>query len=129
MRQVQFLAAVEGDGSAEHATGMLQHEVHFLSRYFLSGDDQVTLVLAVFIVHHDHELASLEVLNGFLYRVQFHFLCHILHLIYNIWLVLCVCQFFGPWNHLLAGVSDGAQVLAQPQSEAQHPDVEEYTYG
>ena len=82
MRQIQLLAAFQGDGCAEHATGMLEHEVYLFGGDLLSGDDQVAFVLAVFVIDNDHELASSEVLNGFLYGVQFRLFCHVLYLIY-----------------------------------------------
>ena len=91
MRQIEFFTAIQCDGSAEHTTGVLQHEVHFLCRHHLSGDNQVALVLTVLVVDHNHEFAFTEVLDGLLYRVQFHCLCHILHLIYII-IVVSPCS-------------------------------------
>ena len=69
MGQVEFLTALDGDGSAKHATGVLQHEVHFLGCDLLGCDDEVALVLAVLVIDYDHELAFPEVFYGFLYCV------------------------------------------------------------
>lgn len=70
MGQVEFLAAFDGDGGAEYATGVLQHEVHLLGGDFLGGDHQVALVLAVFVIDHDHELAFCEVCYSLFYCVE-----------------------------------------------------------
>jgi hypothetical protein len=49
---------------------MFQHEVHLLGCHFFSSDNQVTLVLTVFIIHNDDKLAVSEVLYGLLYGVE-----------------------------------------------------------
>ena len=63
---------------------MLEHEVDFVGSDLLCGDNQVAFVLSVFVVNDNHELSLSEVLDGFLYRVKFHFSGHVLYLIYNI---------------------------------------------
>jgi len=63
MRQVKFLASRQRDRSTKHATRVLEHEIHFLRCYLLGCDDEVALVLAVFIVHDDYEFSFLEVLH------------------------------------------------------------------
>ena len=70
MGQVQFLTAFYGDGCAEHATGIFQHEVHLFGRDLLGGDDQVAFVLAVLVVDDNHEFAGLEVLYGFIDSIE-----------------------------------------------------------
>ena len=67
--QVEFLTALDGYGGAEHATSVLQHEVHFLRSNHFCGHDEVTFVLSVLIVNHDDELPCLEVFNGFFYSI------------------------------------------------------------
>ena len=62
---------------------MLEHEVDFVGSDLLCGDNQVAFVLSVFVVNDNHELSLSEVLDGFLYRVKFHFFGHVLYLIYN----------------------------------------------
>ena len=42
---------------AEHAAALLEHEVDDLGGDLLGGDDEVALVLAVFVVDDDHHLA------------------------------------------------------------------------
>ena len=69
MRQSKFFTARQGDGGAQHASGMFQHEIHLLGGYLLGCNDQVTLVLAVFVVNHDDEIAGLEFLNGLFNRI------------------------------------------------------------
>ena len=43
---------------------MAGHEAHVVGRHELSRDDKVTLVLAVLVVDHDHELARFEFGDG-----------------------------------------------------------------
>ena len=71
MGQVEFLAAIDGDRSAEHATGIPQHEVYLLGSDLLGCDNQVALILAVLVIDDNHELSFAEVFYGFLYSVQF----------------------------------------------------------
>ena len=75
--QVEFLAPRDGDGGAEHAAGVFEHEVHFLGGDLLGGDDEVALVLAVFIVDDDDELPFPEVFHGVFYAVD-DYLFHII---------------------------------------------------
>ena len=70
MGQVEFFTTLDGDGGAEYATGVLQHEVHLLGGDLLGGDHQVALVLAVFVIDHDHELAFCEVCYSLFYCVE-----------------------------------------------------------
>ena len=67
MGQVELVAALDGDGGAEHASGVLQHEVHLLGGDLLGSDDEVALILTVLVIHHDHELAFAEVGHSLLY--------------------------------------------------------------
>ena len=71
--ELQLVAALLGQRGAEHTAAILEHEVHVFGRDFLGGDDEVALVLAVLVVHHNHKLAIPDVLDGFLYRVEFEF--------------------------------------------------------
>ena len=72
MGQFQLLAAGDGDGGAEYTTGIFQHEVYLLRGDGLGGDNQVALILAVFIVDHDDKFAFAEVGNCLFYRVEFN---------------------------------------------------------
>ena len=62
--QVELLTAADGDGCTEHATGVLQHEVHHLGGDLLGGTDEVALVLTVFVIDHNDELAFTEIFYG-----------------------------------------------------------------
>ena len=79
MGQLQLFGSADGDGSAEHAAGVLQHEVHHLWRYLLSGTYQVAFVFAVLVVNHNDELAFLEVGQCLFDSIQFQ-LFHIPYL-------------------------------------------------
>ena len=65
--QFELVGAADGDGCAEHASGVFQHEVHLLGCYLLCCNDQVAFVLAVFVIDHDDKLAFSEVVHGFFY--------------------------------------------------------------
>ena len=71
--QLQFACTTDGDGCAEHAAPVLQHEVHLLRCDGFGGSDEVALVLAVFVVHNDDEFALSEVLDGQFYVLEFVF--------------------------------------------------------
>ncbi len=69
MGQVEFLAAVDCDGGAEHAAGVDQHKVDHLGGNLLGGTDQVAFVLAVFVVNDNDELTFPEVYQRLLNRI------------------------------------------------------------
>ena len=71
--ELQLVAALLGDGGAEHAAAVLEHEVDMLGGDFLGGHDKVALVLAVLVVHNDNEFTIAEILDGLLYSVEFKF--------------------------------------------------------
>ena len=74
MGQVELFAAREGDGRAEHATRVLEHEVHFLGRNLLGGNNEVALVFAVLVVNDNDEFALAEVFDGLFYLFE-HVAC------------------------------------------------------
>ena len=71
MRQVKLFATRHRDRRAEDATGVLQHEVYLLGRYFFGSDDEVALILAVFVIDYDDKLAFREIPDSFFDRIQF----------------------------------------------------------
>ena len=73
MRQVEFLATREGDRYAKHAACVLQHEVHLFRSYLLGCDDEVALILAVFVVNHDYELSGFKIFESVFDAAQFEF--------------------------------------------------------
>ena len=86
--EVQFLATLYGHGRAKDATGILEHEIHLLGCYFLGGDDDVALVLAVFVINNNHHLAGGKVGNGVFYSVE----CYLIHCHELCLLLLCYCR-------------------------------------
>ena len=52
-REVQFMATFDRQRAAEHATALVEHEVHLFGRNLLGGDDKIALVLAVLVIDHD----------------------------------------------------------------------------
>ena len=65
----QFEAEAVGDRPrhrhAQPAAGLADHEVDRLGRDVLGGDDEVALVLAVFVVHEDDHAAGAKFVQGF----------------------------------------------------------------
>ena len=73
MRQIQFLATGYCDRCAKYSTCVFQHKVNFLGSYFFSGNNQVTLIFAVFIIYYYNKLAFFEVSNRIFYSIHFNF--------------------------------------------------------
>ena len=71
--QLQLVAALLGDGGAEHPAAVLEHEVDVLGGDLLRRHDEVALVLAVLVVDDDDEFALAEILDGLFYSVEFEF--------------------------------------------------------
>lgn len=51
---------IEAGDRGEGVPSVFDHPGHFFCRTLRGGDDQVTLVLPVLVVHYDEELASRE---------------------------------------------------------------------
>ena len=81
MGQFELGSAADGNWSTQHATGVLQHEVHHLGD-FLGGTYQVAFVLTVFVVNDNDELTFTEVCQSLLNCIQFQ-LFHIPYYIYT----------------------------------------------
>ena len=64
-REMEFVAALFGQGEADQAAGVLGHEVDGLGRDFIGGHGQVAFVFAVFVVHQDDHAALANVFDGF----------------------------------------------------------------
>ncbi len=62
-RQTQLAAAVACEREANQSSPVTRHEVHVLGPHELGGHDEVTLVLAVLVVHDDDHPASTDVLE------------------------------------------------------------------
>ena len=115
MRQFQFFAATDGDGSAEHAACILQHEVHHFGCYLLGGTYQVALVLTVFVVYDNDEFASLKVGQRLFNRIELK--C--IHIPYTLLYILCndlhltlqVTQVDDSRNEFLVDAEDMLQVF------------------
>jgi hypothetical protein len=59
-----------GDGAVRAAPGVLDHPSHLLSRAARGGNDEVALVLAGLVVHHDNEFPARYGCDGALHRVE-----------------------------------------------------------
>ena len=68
--QVEFFAARDGKGRAEHSTSVFEHEINLLGCYFFSSHNEVALVFAVFVVDHNHHFACFEISDCAFYRVK-----------------------------------------------------------
>ena len=72
MHQVQLRTTLFRDRTTEHTPAVLEHKIDFLRCDLLGGNDEITLVLAVFIVHYNHKLTLPEIVQRFIYGVYFH---------------------------------------------------------
>ena len=63
-RKLQLVTALFGQSQTDQAAAMPRHEVDRFGSHLLGGQDEVALVLAVLVVHDDHETARLELLDG-----------------------------------------------------------------
>ena len=82
MGQFELGSTTDGHRSAQHATGVFQHEVHHFGSDFLGGTNQVAFVLTVFVVNDNDELTFTEVCQSLLNCIQFQ-LFHIPYYIYT----------------------------------------------
>ena len=71
-RQAQRVGAVRRYGDTDQATSMRDHEIDQLRRDPGRGTNEVTFILAVFIVGHDDQLAGANVLDGIFYAIERH---------------------------------------------------------
>ena len=85
--QVELFTSLYGDGCAEHASCVFQHEVDLLGRYLLCRDDEVTFVFTVFVIDYYHEFAFTEVVESFLDGAYLEFR-HIF-----IYIIRCKCYY------------------------------------
>ena len=76
MVKAELLAAAYGERSAKLATGIGDHEVDMLGGDLLGRDDEVALILTVFVVDHDNKLSPAECLDGFGDGVKLYLLFH-----------------------------------------------------
>ena len=74
--EAEFTAPRYGERSAEHTACVFEHEIDLLGRDFLSGDNKVTFVLAVFVVDHNHHFSVAEIFNGIFDAVKTYVLIH-----------------------------------------------------
>ncbi len=64
LREPQIRGALRRQGCAHDTGGVPHQERHLHRRHALSATDQITLVLAVGVVHDDHEAAPGERRDG-----------------------------------------------------------------
>ena len=74
--QLKLVRTANGDGGAQHATRVFEHEVHLFGRDFFGGHYDVAFVLAVFVVDYDYHFAGTNVGNGVGYIVKLYLLLH-----------------------------------------------------
>ena len=68
--QIQFVATGDRQRCAQHSPSLVKHKVHLLGRNLLGSDNKIAFVLAVFVVHHDKELAVPKILYGLFNRIK-----------------------------------------------------------
>lgn len=75
-RKTQLLTAVPGHGHADEAAAKTGHEVDGLSRAMLGGHHQITLILAILVIHQYDHLALTNIFNDVFNTVQCHMVLH-----------------------------------------------------
>ena len=70
-------------------------------------------------------LTASSIVLSFIFPVM----SYTLFIIYSDNLFLPSGQFFCLWNDPSTGIAYGAQILVEPEPEAEHPDIEEESYG
>ena len=69
-REVEFVAALDGERAAKHAPTLVEHEIHLLRCNLLGGDNEIAFVLAVLIIDHDQKIAVLKIFYGLFNRIK-----------------------------------------------------------
>jgi hypothetical protein len=72
LRELQLVSALSSEGEADPSARLLDHEVDELRRHQLGSTNQVTFILAVFVIRNDDELACLDVGDRLLDCSEFH---------------------------------------------------------
>ena len=64
-REMEFIAALLGEGEADQAAAELGHEIDSFGRDFFGGHGEVAFVFAVFVVDQDDHAALANFFDGF----------------------------------------------------------------
>ena len=67
-----MLTALMSKSKAYQTTCIGRHEINIFGTHTLSGNNEIALVLSVFIVHQYHHLSLANVVDDFFYRIQLH---------------------------------------------------------
>ena len=67
---IQLVEALAVDRRADQSLRVLRHEIDVLGLDRRCRDDEVSLVLAIFIVHDDNHSAVLDILDCLLHRCK-----------------------------------------------------------
>ena len=73
MIEFKFCCATHCDRGTEHSSAVSEHEVDLFRCYHFCSRDEVTLILAVFIVNHDDELPFPEIVESRFDGAQLYF--------------------------------------------------------
>ena len=61
--QLQLLATLARQRQADQTTAIAGHEINILGAHPGSRHDEITLILAVFVIHQDHHLALTDIFD------------------------------------------------------------------
>ncbi len=67
---MQFFYPLRCQREADQPAGMLGHEIDGLGGGVLSGDDEIALILTIFVIHQDDEFPAFDVADGGLDAVK-----------------------------------------------------------
>ena len=63
LRKVEFFDSLRSQGETDQPTAMFGHEIDGLGRHVLGGNDEITFILAVFVIDEDDEFPRLDIPN------------------------------------------------------------------
>jgi len=69
-RQVETPAAFFRQGHADQAAAVPRHEIDVLGLAVHGGNDEITFILAILVVHDDDHLAAANLVYKFLCRIE-----------------------------------------------------------
>jgi hypothetical protein len=66
----QLITSLAGERQADQSTPVQRHEVDHLGRSQLGSAHEITLVLTIFVVGHDNDLAIAEIIDRLIDRTE-----------------------------------------------------------
>jgi hypothetical protein len=84
-----MLAPLMSESKADQAARIGRHKVNIFGAHTLGGNNKITFVLSIFIVHQYHHLSLADIVDDLFYRIQ-------LHIFFKLFLMLSKTTLFKP---------------------------------